>query len=137
MRRVTAGVVGFAVAPLVPAIFFAVRNSLVGPWDVVARVAMVPMVYLPSALFTVVFGLPIFFLFLRFRLIRWWSVLGAGLGIGALVGVIVQSPNLQPPEILFTAVTGAASALCFWLFWRQGREVVGIDDGNQKRPVRS
>jgi hypothetical protein len=125
MRRVTAGVLGFLVVPLVPAIIFAVRNSLVSPQDVVARVEMVPLVYLPAVLVTAVFGLPVFFLFFRFRLIRWWTTLVAGLAIGALVGVIVESPNLQGAEILFTAVTGAIAALGFWLIWRQGREVAG------------
>jgi hypothetical protein len=121
MRRLTAGIVGFLVAPLVPAIIFAVKNSLVGPLDVVARIEMVPLVYLPAVLVTAVFGLPVFLLLLRFKFIRWWTTFVAGLAIGALVGVIVESPNLQVPEILFTAVTGSLAALAFWLIWRQGQ----------------
>jgi RHS repeat-associated protein len=73
---------------------------------------------------TALLGLPAFFLFLRFRIIRWWSVLGSGLAIGARMGVIVGTPSrAQVPDMLLMAAAGAASALGFWFIWRQGHEV--------------
>jgi hypothetical protein len=126
MRRITAGVVGFLVAPLISALILAATTRLFEPSDIVARIGMVPVFYYFSGMATVLLGLPAFFLFLRFKIIRWWSVLTGGLVIGALMGAIVGAQNhAQLPNVLFMAATGAASALGFWLIWRQGREVVG------------
>jgi hypothetical protein len=90
---------------------------------------MVPVFYYFSAMAAGLLGLPIFLVLFHFKLIRWWSAVGAGLAIGALMGVIVESPHrIQIPEMLFMASTGAASTLGFWLIWRQGREVAGLDE---------
>ena len=128
MRKRTAGILGFVVAPLIAAVIFSATTPLVRPLDVVARVEMVPVVYLPSAAATVLFAVPAFLLFLRFRLVRWWSVLGVGSAIGAFMGYELGSPNLvQVLGILFMAGTGAVSALGFWLIWRQGRDIADVD----------
>jgi hypothetical protein len=99
---------------------------------------MIPVFYYFSAMAAGLLGLPIFLVLFHFKLIRWWSAVGAGLAIGALMGVIVESPHpIQIPEILFMASTGAASTLGFWLIWRQGRGAGDIDVRDQKRPVQS
>ena len=122
MRRTTAGVVGFVVAPLISALILAAATRLFEPSDIVARIAMVPVFYYFSAMATVLLGLPAFFLLLRFRINRWWSVVVGGLIIGALMGALVGAPNhAQLPNVLLMAATGTASALGFWLIWRQGQ----------------
>jgi hypothetical protein len=99
---------------------------------------MIPVFYYFSAMAAVLFGLPIFLVLLSFKLIRWWSALATGLVIGALMGIIVKSPQpIHFPEMLFLASTGAASTLGFWLIWRQGRGADDIDGRDQKRPVQS
>jgi len=97
---------------------------------------MVPVFYYFSAMAAILFGLPVFLVLFRFNLIRWWSALGAGMTIGALMGVIVESPHvIQIPEILFIAATGAASTLGFWLIWKQGRDGSGTDEEKRSRTV--
>jgi hypothetical protein len=126
MRRITAGIVGFVVAPLISALILSATTRLFEPSDIVARIGMVPVFYYFSAIATALLGMPAFFLFFRFRIIRWWSILGSGLAIGALMGVIVGTPSrAQVPDMLLMATAGAASALGFWLIWRQGREIAG------------
>jgi len=126
MRRITAGVLGFIVAPLISAVTLATATRLFEPSDIVARIAMVPVFYYFSAMATVLLGLPAFFVLLRFKIIYWWSVLAGGLVIGALMGAIVGAPNhAQLPNVLFMSATGAASAVGFWLIWRRGSNVTG------------
>jgi hypothetical protein len=124
MRRITAGVVGFLVAPLISALILSATTRLFEPGDIAGRVGMVPVFYYFSAIATVVLGLPAFFLFLHFRIVRWWSVLAGGMVIGALMGAIVGAPNhAQLPDMLLMAAAGSVAALGFWVIWRQGREV--------------
>jgi hypothetical protein len=122
MRRSTAGVLGFAVAPLISAVILSATTRLVDRFDIVARIGMVPVFYFFSALATIVLGLPAFLLFSRFGMVRWWSILGSGLLIGALMGAIVGKPNrAQVPDMLLMAAGGTVAALGFWLIWRQGQ----------------
>jgi hypothetical protein len=122
VRRVTAGVLAFAAAALVPAVILSATTPLFEGTDVVPRIGMLPVFGFFSAAAVALFGIPLFLLFLRFGLVRWWSVLGAGLVGGALVGVIVSSNRLQAPAVLFMSGIGIAAALAFWVVWRLGRE---------------
>lgn len=132
MRRLTAAVLGFVVAPLISALVLSATTRLFAPLDVVGRIGMVPVFYYFSAGATILLGLPAFLLFLHFKIIRWWSILGSGLAIGALMGVIVGAQNgAQVPDALLMATAGAASALGFWLIWRRAREAGGVEDGKQ------
>ena len=122
MRRTTAAVVGFLVASLIPALLFSVLSPVSGGTDIIAMLRLLPGFYVFSLLATVVLAVPVFLLFLRFRLVRWWSVLGAGFGIGALIGFIVRSPNpVQIRDVLVMSLTGVAAALGFWLVWNQAK----------------
>ena len=123
MRQRTAGIVGFIVAPLIAALIFSATTPLVRPQDVLSRIEMLPMAFLPAAGVTILIALPAFLLFKHFGLVRWWSVIGIGSVIGALIGCTLGSRNLaQVPGILFMAGTGAVSALGFWLIWIRGRQ---------------
>jgi hypothetical protein len=123
LRRLTAAVLGFVVAPLISALVLSATTRLFEPLDIVARIGMMPVFYYFSAGATILLGLPAFLLFLHFNIIRWWSVLGSGLAIGVLMGLVVGAQNgAQIPDVLLMATAGAASALGFWLIWEQGRE---------------
>ena len=119
-------------SPLVAALIFAATNSLVQPSDIVGRLEMVPLAYIPALFFTVVFGLPVFLLFVRFKLIRWWSTVGAGFAIGVLVGFIIGPSSPQLPYMLFMGAVGAATSLVFWLIWRLGSDQLVAGD---RRPT--
>ena len=122
MRRVTATVVGFIVAPLIAATIGAVLTPVTRGPDVLASLALVPGFYFFSAVPTILLGVPAFLALLRFNLVRWWSALGVGFLIGTLMAVIVRSPSsVQAHDFLVMAPTGAASALSFWLIWKCGR----------------
>jgi len=123
MRKMTATIAGFLVSPLIPAAYFAISNSLVGSTDIAERVEMIPVVYVPSLLVTVIFGLPVLLIAIRFNLIRWWSVLPAGFAMGGLVAVILQSSNFDGKEVARTAMIGACETFCFWLIWKSGRNL--------------
>jgi hypothetical protein len=86
---------------------------------------MVPLFYVFSAGAAIVFGLPTFLVLFWLRLIRWWTSLGVGMAIGALMAVLLEATHGGAPvaEILLMAGIGAASTLTFWLIWRWGREV--------------
>jgi hypothetical protein len=123
MRRRTAAVLGFLSAPLVSALIGAALTPVTRTFDLRAFLGLVPVFYFFAAVVTVLLGIPAFLLLLRFKLVRWWSALGAGFLIGALVALIMRSPNaIQPRDVLVFAPTGAASALSFWLIWKLGRE---------------
>jgi hypothetical protein len=64
----------------------------------------------------VVLGLPSFALFWFFGLVRWWTALASGLGVGALVAFLMSNgPDLKPYPVM--AAVGAASAMAFWSVW--------------------
>jgi hypothetical protein len=121
MQRRTAGIVGFVVASMIPAIVFSAFTPLVERSDIVGRIGLFPGFYLFSASATVLVALPTFFLFLRFNLVRWWSVLGVGFAIGALMAIIVRWPT-QPREVIIMGGIGVLSALGFWVVWTRGSE---------------
>jgi hypothetical protein len=122
MRQLSAGIVGFVVAPLIAALIISATTQLVRPQDILSRIEMVPMVFLPAAGVTILVALPAFLLFKRFGLVRWWSAMGVGLAIGAFMGCTFGFHLAQVPDILFMAGTGAVSALGFWLIWTRGRQ---------------
>ena len=123
MRRLTAGILGFAVASLISALMLSATTRLVEPFDIIARLGMVPVFLYFSGMAVILVAVPVFFLFLKFNLIHRWSVVAAGLVIGALMGSIVGTPSRgHVLDILFMAGVGAVSALAFWVVWKQGRE---------------
>jgi hypothetical protein len=52
-----------------------------------------PGFYILSAFTAVLFGLPAFFFLLGYDMIRWWSLFGVGMVIGALVSVMLRWPK--------------------------------------------
>lgn len=122
MRKITAAVTGVLVAPLVPATVVALGMPITGDsWDIVNRVVMIPFFYGYSVAAAMLLGVPIFLLFLRFGLLRWWSTIAAGIAIGAAVAFIVFS-HLTVSGLIIMALHGGVSAFVFWLIWRLGCE---------------
>lgn len=124
MKKITAAVVGFLAAPLLPAAAVALSTPITADrLDFVYRLGMVPFFYFYSAIATVLFGIPAFLL-LRVGLIRWWSTLSAGAIIGLIVATVV--PGQASVTSYFEYVLlGTASAWIFWLVWKQGHDPEG------------
>ena len=128
MRRVTAGVLAFAVAPMISAVMLSATTPLVDRLDLVGKLGLLPVFYFYCTAVALIVGLPTFFVLLRFGLVRWWTALLVGLIIGGVSAFVVESPHSPTASlVLFMAGTGMVSALGFWLIWRQGRQATGID----------
>ena len=119
-RRIAASVLAFATAALVPAVILSATTPLFEGADFVSRIGMLPVFYFFSAVAIAAYGVPVFLLFVRFRLMHWWSVLGAGFVGGGLVGFVVSSNDLKASAVLFMSGIGIAAAFSFWLIWAIG-----------------
>lgn len=124
MNKISAAVVGFLVAPLVSAIIGAVLTPVEGRLnlDVFSIFGLLPLFYFFAALATILFGMPSFFLLLKYKLITWWSTILVGIVVGVLVALIFKAPNhVEARDLLVMGAMGSASAFTFWLIWRLGR----------------
>ncbi|MEX2297152.1 MAG: hypothetical protein WD715_07060 [Dongiaceae bacterium] len=66
-------------------------------------------------------GLPTFLVLRRYAPWRWWGVLVVGFILGLPVAVAIYLPAAPAlRSCLYYGLIGAASALTFWLIWRQG-----------------
>lgn len=123
MKKITATIVGFVVAPLVPSIYGALATPITRKFDIFTQLPLIPAFYGYALLFTIVFGVPAFLLIQHFRFIRWWTALVGGVVIGAIVLVIVHLPGTPSArDFMGTLPLGGVSGLVFWLIWKQGQE---------------
>jgi hypothetical protein len=120
-RRAYFCVLGFLVAPLISAVIFSATSPILESLGLIARAGMVPVFYFYSLLPTIVLGVPAFVLLFKLRMIRWWTSIGVGLVIGGVMALLVEgSHRLRVPELVFMALTRAASTFAFWLIWLAG-----------------
>jgi len=123
MKQETATRIAFLTVPVIPALVGAVLTPVTREFDVIALLGFAVIFYLISAVVTAVLGVPIFYWLLRIKLVRWWSALAVGFGIGAVAAIFVRLPNLaHAREILLFGLEGAVSGFVFWVIWKQGRE---------------
>ena len=119
-------IVGFIVAAAIPAVVFVLVEIASGrsEWmSALTWLLLAANIYFWSLATMGVFAFPIFLLFRRYKLIRWWSALGVGAVIGVVMEIIIMVPNSRELHELVTfSLAGAASGLAFWLVWRMGRE---------------
>jgi len=124
VKESTAAIVGFLVAPVVPALMLGALTPISpGVWpDPIAIIGLFPIGYAFSVLFTGLFGVPAFFLARRLRLIRWWSTVTVGFAIGTAVAFIVKLPApVSFREVITVALIGAVSGFIFWIIYEQRR----------------
>jgi hypothetical protein len=134
VKEITSTILGFFVATIVAGILFTIiyyitDYSEIHTSDYIYALSLIGFGF--SAVTTVLFGLPAFILFRHFRLVRWWSALLFGFFVGALIGLGFASPGLSQsthtswlelalPNFIGLGITGAISALSFWIIWRLG-----------------
>ena len=125
MRRSTAAVAGFLVAPLISSLLAAVltRTTRSGIPDPIVVLGLIPVMYSASICVVAVLGIPSFLILNRFRRVSWFSSVISGLLIGLLVAMVVTLPNLVTlHDALVMGSIGALSALSFWQIWKYGRD---------------
>jgi hypothetical protein len=121
MREAIFAVLGFATASIIPAAFLASIFPLSGNVDGLSIVGSFVVLYPYSLAAVVVLGVPAFALLRPYRPGNWWSVTAVGLALGLLVALVLRLPAFPEfRDAAMMAPLGAASALAFWLVWRQG-----------------
>jgi len=77
-------IVGFLVAPLVPAITLAALSPGLGvnPKDPASVLPLAGMLYVPAVALTAGIGIPTLLILSRLNLVRWWSAAFAGFAAG-------------------------------------------------------
>lgn len=138
MKERTAAVIGFLVAPVVPALALGLFTPITdGKPDFVSVLGLFPIGYFFAVVASTLFGLPAFFLLRRLKLIRWWSAAATGFFIGICIGIALQRPDVPnlPFETWITeairsslamAAAGGLAAIVFWLIWSKGRPQAGL-----------
>jgi hypothetical protein len=119
MRKHVATTLGFLIAPLFAAIaFLAVGVAKNGP-DLVAVSALVWTVifYCYTLGATLIVGVPVFLVLIKFNKVSWWS---AAL-VGIFGGAITAFTLINAMNSVFMVI-GGLSGLVFWLIWRRGQE---------------
>ena len=87
--------------------------------DAVSVLALALAVYPFALAFACIFGLPLFWVFRRYHLVRWWSAIISGLFAGAAVAIVLVLPHAASAQnVASLAIAGAASALLFYIVWR-------------------
>jgi hypothetical protein len=115
MRRRT--ILGFICAPLVVSLGMGAKAvSALSVRDPRELVVTFLAWYFYAAIFTVVFALPMFILLRRFRLLRWWIAMAAGLLIGCLGAVTIGTDSAA--GVCTLALLGAGGGAIFWLIAR-------------------
>ena len=128
MRKAIATATGFIVAPVVAAAIFAalglIFDALNHELPDKSILQLAEVFYVAASISAAVLGIPLYFLFKYVRLIRWWTCAAAGFATGAVADMVLNHAWIQyaiPEEAAYGAI-GAASAIVFWLIWKQGRE---------------
>jgi hypothetical protein len=122
MKLQATDLIAFLVAAAMPPIVGAFFTLPAQGFDFGTVAVFAVIAYLLSAAISLVAGVPVYLLLLRSDLVRWWSALGAGLGIGVIVAVLLRLPTLaQPRDILVLGLEGATAGLAFWVVWSRRR----------------
>lgn len=123
MTKNKATFLAFLTAPFVSSAIGITQTATFGPLDLSTFFGLLPIFYSFSFMAMILFGLPIFLLFRRYNVVKWWSTLGAGIIVGALAAVIFMLPNaVQIGGLITMSVMGGASSFVFWLIWNLGSE---------------
>jgi hypothetical protein len=123
IKRSTAVVLGFIVAPIVPVIVLCAINPPTAQ-NFGMYLAIAAIVYVNACFFMLVLGTPTYLLFKRWGLMHWWTIMPAGFVVGAWVGYVYRLP-FYPSPFQSGFVQGAACGVAgfvFWLIWRMGTD---------------
>ena len=118
MTKARTPLLGFALAPMLTAVVFTATSAGLTDGRLITSIALLPIFYLYSLVFTCVLGIPAYLLLQRFALLTWWSTLIAGAVLGLASMALIQATVVVA---LFGAAVGAGEALLIWATWRFSR----------------
>ena len=112
IHPLAAAILGFALAPLVPAILFCIYAIIIrsegGTFS--EAIMMILAFYSFAEMFAIFIGMPIIFVMRYFWKITLATTLFAGFSIGLVGGMFLKMP-------LFCGIYGLLSAYVFWNIW--------------------
>ena len=115
-------IIGFLAAAALPAVVLTLLTPIGDApinTDPLSVIGLLPIAYLWALSAAVFFGVPMFLLVRRLNMVRWWSAVGSGALVGAVVAVVIGIPNtVQTKDFLLMIPLGAAAALVFWAIWQ-------------------
>jgi hypothetical protein len=119
----TAITTAFLISPLI-AVAVGAAFTPAGSWlDPVTDLVFALIAYLITLAVGILFGVPIFLLLAKARLINWWMSIFAGFAVGFVMAVLIRlQSTLQLHDVVVLGSEGAASALSFWVIWKTGPE---------------
>ena len=121
MKKQTATIIGFLVAPLVPAVWLACTPTSSAVLSITSVLGWIFVFYQFSLAATLVFGVPLFLLFRRFGLVKWWSTIGAGVAIGGIAALVMRGGYFVD-DVSRMSFLGGVSAMVFWMILILGKE---------------
>lgn len=121
-NKSTATLVAFVLAPLISTLIYPFASTDL-PDDFIDLTVALLLFYFFCSLTTLVFGMPLYFLLRRFKLVSWWSTTLSGIIIGAIVAVLVSLQNpVHERSLAFFCSVGAITGLAFWLIRYVGKK---------------
>jgi hypothetical protein len=123
MKEVVSTAIGFLVAALPIAAFFALGSPGLGGGtdaDWVTLLGLTLLFYGFSISFTVLIAGPLFLALRYANLVRWWSAAIGGLVVSGIVIQIISPTGLMNRDTPVGLCIGALSGLLFWFIWRLG-----------------
>lgn len=120
MPKGRAAILGVLAAPLGPAFLGALMTPLSGGpinTDLTSVLGQAMVAYPFVLVLGNIVGVPLFLIFRRYDLARWWSAVLSGVIAGAFwVGVITR--RFEVHNFVLLGIEGALAGLTFWVIWR-------------------
>ena len=112
IHPLAAAILGFVLAPLVPAILVCIYAIITGSGEgtFYEAIMMILPFYFFAEMFAILIGMPAIFLMRYFWKITLGTTLFAGLFIGLIGGLLLDMA-------LFSSIYGLVSAYIFWNIW--------------------
>ncbi|MFC5527835.1 hypothetical protein ACFPPA_19000 [Rhodanobacter ginsengisoli] len=102
-----------------PAVGGTLFSALRGEFGDIPTGLMISLAVYPVAfIFACIFGLPLFFLARRFKLVQWWFATASGLLVGCAAQFFMLNGTHHLENLILYALEGISSALLFFTVWR-------------------
>lgn len=111
----------FLGAPLMSALLSVLLTPSATSMGLMGTLGMLGLFYVVSLIISMLFGVPMYCLFLYLRKINLITCLAGGILVGTVVGLILHFPSTALfRELAVMAAIGGASGVAFWIIWRTG-----------------
>ena len=126
VKERTAAAIGFLLVPVIPAttvVAISILHPIASHSDLSTIASALAVTYLSSLNAALVIGLPSFLVLRFLKLVRWWSALAVGCGIGALSAVVLPLHGRgSSSDFVIDSIVGGVSAIVFWAIWKMSRD---------------